>query len=456
MRGADVHRDAAEFGKKKLHESAEELQVRNIVLCAVAALTLLGSAKAAEKDKFYLKDGDRVVFYGDSITEQRNYTIIVETYIATRYPNLNVTFVNSGWGGDTVNGGGGGPIDTRLNRDVLPYKPTVMTIMLGMNDGGYKAETQNNDEKYFSGYRHIVETLQAAFPGVRITAIEPSPYDDVAHTPAFPVSGDIRYNEVMRSFGKWIVNYADEKHIDVADLNTGMVNMVTQANKLDPGTAKDIIPDRVHPSFAGHLIMAEQLLKSWGARPMVSSVTFNATAKGWKLESAEFAKVTEIAPNGALAWTEADESLPLPFKQWQEMWGGGATVGLAIRSSDVTEALNTQLLKVKGLRSGTYSLKIDGESVGAFNNDQLAEGINLALLKTPATEQAMKVYQLASLREEIHFDAWRNVQVPLDSYALAQSKPAIDAMEQLNAAVAQKMRELGHPATHKFELVAIQ
>src|SRR4051812_20793958 len=86
------------------------------------------------QDSFYLKDGDRVVFYGDSITEQRLYTTFTETYVLTRFPQLKVSFVHSGVGGDRVTGGRAGDIDLRLNRDVFAYKPTVMTIMLGMND----------------------------------------------------------------------------------------------------------------------------------------------------------------------------------------------------------------------------------------------------------------------------------------------------------------------------------
>src|SRR6266404_3878807 len=64
---------------------------------------------------------------------------ILNLYVATRFPTMNVTFVHSGWGGDRVGGGGGGPIDVRLWRDVLPFNPTAVTIMLGMNDGGYCA-----------------------------------------------------------------------------------------------------------------------------------------------------------------------------------------------------------------------------------------------------------------------------------------------------------------------------
>src|SRR5262252_4520498 len=100
-------------------------------------LLLLGGAASAQ-DGFYLKDGDRVVFYGDSITDQRLYTTFTETFVVTRFPRLKVSFVHSGWGGDRVTGGGGGPIDLRLQRDVFAYKPTVMTVMLGMNDASYQ------------------------------------------------------------------------------------------------------------------------------------------------------------------------------------------------------------------------------------------------------------------------------------------------------------------------------
>src|SRR6266550_2196192 len=112
-------------------------------LCLVAFVAL-----RARAESFYLKDGDRVVFYGDSITDQRLYTTFAETYVLTRFPKLHIDFVHSGWGGDRVSGGGGGPIDLRLERDVFAYKPTVMTIMLGMNDGSYRTF----DEKIFDTY----------------------------------------------------------------------------------------------------------------------------------------------------------------------------------------------------------------------------------------------------------------------------------------------------------------
>src|ERR1700720_2506774 len=110
----------------------------NTTLRLIGCLVAAASSAATAQD-FFLKNGDTVVFYGDSITDQRLYTTFAETYVVTRFPELRVEFVHSGWGGDRVSGGGGGPIDLRLRRDVIPFRPTVMTIMLGMNDGRYRA-----------------------------------------------------------------------------------------------------------------------------------------------------------------------------------------------------------------------------------------------------------------------------------------------------------------------------
>jgi lysophospholipase L1-like esterase len=94
--------------------------------------------------EFYLKDGDKLLFYGDSITDRRVYTAMTEAYILTRFPELRVTFINSAVSGDRVTGGAAGTIDVRLRHDILPYRPTVVTILLGMNDGGYTAHLMPN------------------------------------------------------------------------------------------------------------------------------------------------------------------------------------------------------------------------------------------------------------------------------------------------------------------------
>src|SRR5579871_1610256 len=190
-------------------------------LSAPSAVNAAEGGKRAEKSagSFYLKEGDRVVFYGDSITDQRLYTTYIETYCRARFPKKHFTFVHSGWGGDRVGGGGGGPIDVRLRRDVLPYKPTVVTICLGMNDGGYRPFDQKLFDTYVQGFRHILDTLLKELPGVRITLLTAPAYDDVTRPVGF-LGG---YNATLTVYGEAVKKLGQEYGLVVADTNAPLV-----------------------------------------------------------------------------------------------------------------------------------------------------------------------------------------------------------------------------------------
>ena len=325
-----------------------------------------------------------------------------------------------------------------------------MTIMLGMNDGQYEPESEKVDRAFFDGYRHIVGSGRTALPETRITAIQPSPYDDVTREPTFRPG----YNETMISFGKWIANYAKQANLNVADLNAPVVAMLEQANRLDRVEALQIIPDRVHPALAGHLIMAEQLLKSWNARAVVAAVAIHAAPGKPVVDSAEHATISNLSATDGVQWTELDDALPLPFVEWQEGWGAGP-MSLAVRSSDVGEALNNEPLKVTGLKDGVYTLRIDDDTIGDFNSDRLAQGINLGLLRTPMEKQAGKVWELTTTHCDIHNDRWRNVQVPLAGFSLPQTQATMDAMDALERAVVAKQHEAARPQPHRFSLTPV-
>lgn len=59
---------------------------------------------AAEGAPFELKDGDRVVFLGDTFIEREQYYGWIELMLTTRFPDRNVTFRNLGWSADTPAG----------------------------------------------------------------------------------------------------------------------------------------------------------------------------------------------------------------------------------------------------------------------------------------------------------------------------------------------------------------
>ncbi|MBV8819638.1 MAG: SGNH/GDSL hydrolase family protein [Acidobacteriaceae bacterium] len=417
---------------------------------AIWLIAVTATCGAANSGNFYVHPSDTVVFYGDSITEQRLYTVFTELYAVTRFPKLNATFVHSGWGGDKVSGGGGGPIDVRLERDVFAYKPTVMTIMLGMNDGKYANHTPADDDAFYEGYRHIVETVRQKFSALRITAIEPSPFDDVTRPLTLQPNG---YNAVLVNYGEWIRHYAPQAHIDIADLDSGVVSMLRKANSTDPATAQKIIPDRVHPAAAGHLIMAEQLLKGWNARPIVAAVTIDA-AKG-KVVQSEFAHITDFHGGQPFVWTETDDALPLPFAAMLAA-DRDHTVALAIQSSDVTQQLNQEPLSITGLSPGRYKVSIDGETVGTWSSDELARGVNLAVLDTPMARQAMDVRNLTSQHVDLHQFRWRTIQVPLGDAEAPHYDEALKALDELESDVVARQRAAAQPRPHVFQVVVAE
>ena len=62
-----------------------------------------------------------------------------------------------------------------------------------------------------------------------------------------------------------------------------------------------------------------------------------------------------------------------------------------------TDELNVELLQIKGLNAGNYSLLIDEIKVGDFSKTELQKGINLATIQnTPQYQQALKVRAVLS------------------------------------------------------------
>jgi lysophospholipase L1-like esterase len=407
-----------------------------VALCLMAAWTPLLRAQGT----FALHDGDRVVFYGDSITDQRLYTTFVETYVVTRFPTMKVSFVHSGWGGDRVTGGGGGPIDVRLKRDVYAYKPTVVTVMLGMNDASYQPFKQSIFDTYAEGYRHLVSSLRSNLPGVRLTLIVPSPFDDVTRPPTFEGG----YNQVLTRYGDFVRSLAQKEGATVADLNTPVVAALEKANQLDRSLAPHLIFDRVHPGPGGQLLMAEALLKAWNAPPMVSAVEIDASAG--KVTRQESTRLDDLKTGETITWTQTDAALPMPINLKDPV------IALAARSSDVEKALNQQTLRVTGLNRMTYTLRIDGKDIAQLREAQLREGVNLGEFDTPMMEQASNVHSLTLRHNDIHFDRWRAYQVPMEGANYPSLSRVLTALDSLESEVIAERERMVRPVAHRFEL----
>lgn len=401
--------------------------------------TLAATVAAHAQTGFALKKGDRVVFYGDSITDNAWYPKFVELFVRLRYPDLDVRFYNAGVGGDRVTGGWMGPIDDRLTRDLFSRKPTVITVMLGMNDGGYQAPKDDITNAYKNGYQHIVDRFKKEAPNARVFLIQPSPFDDVTRAPGWPGG----YNGVMKSFGDYVADLAKANGFATVDFNAPVVSMLEKANATDAGTAAKIIPDRVHPGSAGHMVMAEQLLLNWGATPAVANVVIDA--KMGKSQGFH-AKVSDLTAVGKVAWTQVDEGLPFPLDRKDPQ------VALALKSGDFDQKLNQEMLTVKNLDPGTYLLTIDGKPVGQFSADDLGNGVNLAQYETPMMAQARNVWGAVTQRVDSMYNTWRQLEVSMGWVNSPKRQKAIDAMNDLSDEMITLARNGAKPVKHSFEL----
>jgi len=119
----------------------------------------------AEVPRLELKDKDVWVMAGDSITAQRLHSNYIEAFYRTRYPKLNLHFRNSG-----IPGNRAGNLLQRFDYDVAAWKPTIVSVELGMNDVSGSLET------YIKGIKELVAKIRA-IPAQPVL-ISSSPVDD--------------------------------------------------------------------------------------------------------------------------------------------------------------------------------------------------------------------------------------------------------------------------------------
>lgn len=402
------------------------------------ATLLVAAAGTANSQSLAIHDGDRVAFYGDSITAQRLYTRFVEEIVLTRYPQMHVSFVNAGVPGDTAHGGYTGDIPTRLKRDLLPSKPTVVTIMLGLNDGYYMPFNQEYLDMYKRDYRALVTTITSDLPDARIVLMSPTPYDERTHGTGFP-----HYNDVVARHAAYDKELAASMRLGYCDLFDSMSALIETAQKRDPSLASLLVPDRIHPSEAAHWAMAIALARAWGVSPIVSSTRIDA--RGAKALASDNTSIEGLtATSNGLQWAQTDRALPLPLPLDNPM------MQFVLKVSDLA-SMDQQILRVEGLTAPRYALSIDKWEVGTFTREELAKGVNLAVLATPMQSQAGGVEDIGRKRAQLddaHFVLY------LDDAKAPAAADAGKVLRQKDEALAEQQRAAAQPKAHQFALAA--
>ena len=413
--------------------------MKRLLLMVGLLLCLVGAAQAA--DEFFFKPtDDPIVFLGDSITQQRMYTAYIESYILTRFPDWKLHFRNVGWNGDTSWLSLRDGIDNGLSRDVFPLHPKAMTIDYGMNDARRGAGAL---PRYHDSLTTLLNDLQGQ--GIRTALVSSTPEQRAQFgEPAGSV-----YNRLLDRFCTVARQTAQEEKVPFVDQFHPFVQTISSAQ----GACLDdfiLVPDNVHPNWAGHLLMAYQILKQLHAPGLVSSVVLDAS--GRRLEDAERCEVTDLKfSHGRISFTRDDESLPMPVRPESEAL-------FSVPGFDFSADLNQYTLAVNGLPAGDYDVHLDGEPLGSFSARDLAAGLNLSRNCGCLQRQSLKLLDKVWDKNNLYMRRWREVQ--LRTPAPKQSPDTFAAWQQKelahdDALIVRQEAEidaLRHPGPHKWLL----
>jgi len=212
-----------------------------------------------------VKDGEKIVFMGDSITElgwklPGGYVKLTVAGLQTL--GVKVVPIPAGIGGQTSR-----DMVARVTTDVLNQKPDWLTLSCGVNDVWHGPNGCTLDE-YKKNITSIVDQAQAA--NIKVLLM----------TSTLIGEDDNENNKKLIAYNDFLHQLAAQRHLPVADEGAAF-----QADLKDPTAPRPLTMDGVHPNPNGAQILARTLLAAFGASPAqiatVGQAWFDMPESAW-------------------------------------------------------------------------------------------------------------------------------------------------------------------------------
>jgi len=243
-----------------------ELSRRQLLACgAIAAGTatlvdqIAGQAAADQPNapSTSLSEGDVILFQGDSITDcHRNksrqkqandglalgngYPFSIAGDVLLANPNLDLKFHNTGISGNRVPS-----LKARWEKDCLDFQPNILSVLIGVNDIWHKMKGKYDGtvEVYKAGYTELVEETKSALPDAKLVICEPFA---------------LRVGAVKDD---WYPEFDQRRAVAKEVCDAANAIWVPFQKMFDDAVAAGTKPkywlrDEVHPTVAGHFLMA--------------------------------------------------------------------------------------------------------------------------------------------------------------------------------------------------------
>ena len=411
-------------------------KVKKLLLGLTIACGIGSTVKAQSIPPFHA--GDRVAFVGNSITDGGHYHAYIWLYYMTHFPNMRIICYNVGIGGDNVK-----QMSDRFEAEVLPIKPTVMTLTWGMNDSGYfewfKADAKTNYAKWSvdsaEARYNVFDAKLKQHSEFKKIFILGSPYDSTT------TSNKNRFYPGKYAAFARLIDFqqatAKTNSWPYVDFNHPMTAINREWQKTD--TNFSLTPyDRIHPDYAGHLVMAYLFLKAQGlAGKPVADFAVNAKTKA--VSKSVNCTISNVSGSeGNISFDYLANSLPYAFDtvEFKGPWGQHGKQIEGIKYVPFMQDFDKEMLTVKGLKSGDYKLSMDGQEIGEWSSKDLEAGINLAeQTYTPEYQQALAIMQMNEERFEIERRLRNYAYVEFDllkqkNLLYADNKAAMDSVNK--------------------------
>jgi Lysophospholipase L1 and related esterases len=202
----------------------------------------------------FIDDNATVLFQGDSVTDGGRdcenlddmgfgYPMMTASWFAALHPEKNVRFINKGISGDQVK-----DLKSRWDKDCIQLKPTLVSILIGINDCWRRFDSNDPTpvEQFASTYTYILDRLQEA-DNPKIILCEPFVLPALEDRRAWREDLDPKIHvvrELARQYKALLLPL------------DGIFS--SAASFKEPGFWT---PDGVHPSPAGHALIAKEWLK---------------------------------------------------------------------------------------------------------------------------------------------------------------------------------------------------
>ena len=398
--------------------------------------------KAPDIGPLLLQPGDRLAIIGDSITEQKMYSRIIEDYVTACLPELKITVRQLGWSGETAEG-----FRKRMDSDCLRFQPTVATLCYGMNDAKYRPFDVVNGEWYRDNYETVVRALTQS--GARVVLGSPGCTGRVARWGKTPDTTLDEQNNNLLALRDLDILIAQKEQTRFADVFWTMFKAQFDANnKYGTNTPYEVSGhDGVHPKWAGHLVMAYSFLKAMGLDGDLGAIRVDLQAN------------TATATSGHTIDSFTNNEVTVTSTKYPFCADGSVTNDNTIRSGATLvpffQDLSRFELIVTHAPAASYQVTW-GDTARTYTAAQLEAGVNLAddfvtnpfsaaFAKVDAAVAAKQAYETKQIKQIFHGPAGK-----------ADINKAVADTEAERAPLAAAIASAVTPVTHTIRLAPVQ